>query len=139
MTPLVYAALQGPEDLKGGSRLQEVFDQLLTFLYAAAHWFGQLVVGLLQLILGDAIPETTFDGLVDPIGFLILLTIFLALAEVAKKIAWLVVVVGWALILIRVLVEVFGGSLGGDGGQAALVLARLHEVPDVLNGLLARL
>lgn len=108
MMPLVYAVLQGPEGLKGESRLQEVFDQLLTFLYAAAHWFGQLVVGLIQLILGDAIPETTFDGLVDPIGFLILLTIFLALAEVAKKIAWLVVVVGWILILVRVLVEVFG-------------------------------
>jgi hypothetical protein len=109
MGPLVFVhALQGPEDLERGSRLQEVFEQLLTFLYAAAHWFGQLVVGLIQLILGDTIPETTFDGLVDPIGFLILLTIFLALAEVAKKIAWLVVIVGWALILVRVLVEIFG-------------------------------
>lgn len=109
MMPLWIAlARQGPEPVEGGSRLQEVFDQLLTFLYAAANWFGQLVVGLIQLILGDAIPEQTFDGLVDPIGFLILLTIFLALAEVAKKIAWLVVIVGWALILVRVLVEIFG-------------------------------
>ncbi len=109
MVPLwIPAALQGPEQLEQGSRLQEVLNQFLTFLYAAANWFGQLVVGLIQLILGDAIPETTFDGLVDPIGFLILLTIFLALAEVAKKIAWLVVVVGWILILVRVLMEVFG-------------------------------
>lgn len=116
MVPLsLYLSLQEPVSVPEENRLRELFDQLLTFLYSAAHWFGQLTVSLIRLILGDTLPQQTFDGLVDPIGFLILLTVFLAIAEVAKRIAWLVVIVGWALIVIRIAIEVLGTGTGAGG------------------------
>jgi hypothetical protein len=82
--------------------LREFFDQALTFLYTIAHWAGELISQLVELIVGYALPT----DLIDPLGFLILLTLFLAVAEVAKRIAWLVVVVGWALIVVRIVIEV---------------------------------
>lgn len=39
--------------------------------------------------------------LVDPIGLLAILTIFLAIASIAKRLVWIVVIAGWVLILIR--------------------------------------
>lgn len=77
-------------------------DQLLTFVYTFAHWAGELIVALLNTML----PLQTPESLVNPIGFLTLLTVFLVVAEVAKKITWLVVVVGWLLIIIRIGLEV---------------------------------
>jgi hypothetical protein len=99
----VRTALQGLVQVEGtGNRLQELFDQILTFLYAFAHWAGQLVAQLVALIVNYELPQ----DLIDPIGFLILLTLLLAVAEVAKKIVWLVVIAGWILIAVRVAMEV---------------------------------
>lgn len=92
------------EPASEGSRLRELFDQALTFLYTMAHWAGQLVAQLIALIVNYELPA----DLIDPIGFLILLTLVLAVAEVAKRLAWLVVVAGWALIVIRIAIEVLG-------------------------------
>ncbi len=96
--------LGAQEEPPAESRLRELFDQLLTFLYTLAHWAGQLITGLIEYIVGYQMPT----DLVDPLGFLILLTLFLILIEVAKKLAWLVVIVGWVLIVVRILLEVFG-------------------------------
>ncbi len=76
-------------------------DQLLAFIYTLAHWAGQVIVKVLDNLL----PLQTPSELVDPIGFLTLLTAFLIVAEVAKKITWLVVVVGWVLIVVRIILE----------------------------------
>jgi hypothetical protein len=76
-------------------------DQLLAFIYTLAHWAGELIVALLDNIL----PLQTPGSLVNPIGFLAILTVFLLIAEVAKKITWLIVVVGWVLIVIRIALE----------------------------------
>ncbi|MCP4409172.1 MAG: hypothetical protein GY807_15725 [Gammaproteobacteria bacterium] len=76
-------------------------DQLLAFIYTSAHWLGGLIVQLLEQI----IPLQGPEKLIDPIGYLALLTIFLIVAEVAKKITWLVVLVGWVLIVARVFME----------------------------------
>lgn len=100
---LVSIVFRLQETSPEGSQLREFLDQLLTFLYTIANWAGKLVAQLVQLIVGYALP----DDLIDPLGFLILLTLFLAVAEVAKRLAWLVVIVGWALIVVRILVEVF--------------------------------
>lgn len=105
MTLLMYG-LQ--ENLPEESQVRDFLDQVLTFLYTLAHWSGQLVARLVEVILGDKLPANFFDGLIDPIGFLILLTLFLAVAEIAKRIAWLVVIIGWALILIRIVMELLG-------------------------------
>jgi len=99
LVPLSVLLQEVPEQ----SRLREFLDQVLTFLYTLAHWAGGLVSGLVELIVGYTLPK----DLIDPLGFLILLTLFLAVAEVAKRLTWLVVIVGWALIVVRILVEVF--------------------------------
>jgi len=79
-----------------------LFDQLLAFIYTLAHWLGWLIVQGLNQIL----PLPASETLTDPIGFLALLTLFLVVAEIAKKIAWIIVVVGWVLIVIRIALEV---------------------------------
>jgi len=77
---------------------QNFLDQVLSFFYTLAHWLGGLVVNALQSFLELNTPDT----LVDPIGMLVLLTGFLIVAEVAKKVSWLVLVVGWVLILLKI-------------------------------------
>ncbi len=76
-------------------------DQLLAFIYTSAHWLGGLIVMLLEQL----IPLQSPEKLVDPIGYLALLTLFLMVAEVAKKITWLVVLVGWVLLVARIILE----------------------------------
>lgn len=92
------------------SQFREFLDQVLTFLYTLAHWAGQLAVDLVEMVLGDAMPADLFDGLVDPLGFLIILTVLLAAAEVAKRIVWLVVVAGWVLVAIRIAMALLGDA-----------------------------
>lgn len=79
-------------------------DQLLAFVYTLAHWAGQLLVMGLDSVLPNAVSQ----NLVDPIGYLALLTIFLIIAEIAKKVTWVIVVVGWILIGVRIALEVAG-------------------------------
>ncbi|MEA3238656.1 MAG: hypothetical protein U9Q94_02610 [Candidatus Bipolaricaulota bacterium] len=82
---------------------QEIVDQILTFIYSLGHLIGQGVVKLVVAVL----PSLQFPSdLVDPIGLLAILTIFLAVAAVAKKLVWIVVIVGWALILVRLILVI---------------------------------
>ncbi len=84
---------------------KEILSAILTFLYSIAHYVGMLVVYLL----GQVLPTARVPAdLVDPIGYLALLTAFLILVQVAKKLAWIVVLVGWALILVRIFLGLFG-------------------------------
>jgi len=73
-------------------------DQVLGFLYTLSDLLGQFVLYLVNLMVPADIP----DRLVQPIGFLCLITIFLLMAEIAKKIAWIVLVVGWVLIAAQI-------------------------------------
>jgi hypothetical protein len=92
------------EAVPGESRFREFFDQLLIFLYSLAHWAGQLIANLVEWVSGYALPME----IIDPLGVLILLTAFLVLVEVAKRLAWIIVIVGWILILIRIVLEALG-------------------------------
>ena len=84
---------------------KEILTGILTFLYSLAHYAGMLVVYLLTQVL----PAAKVPGdLVDPIGYLAILTVFLILVQVAKKIAWIVVVLAWILIAVRILLALFG-------------------------------
>jgi len=97
LEPAAWALHEGGPGAEG---YKDVLAQILAFIYTVAHGIGGLVVKAIQLVLpGEA---AVLDSLVDPIGVLALLTLFLAVAEVAKRITWLIVVVGWALIVIRV-------------------------------------
>jgi hypothetical protein len=84
---------------------KEILSSLLTFLYSIAHYVGMLVVYLLSRVLPAAKVPT---DLVDPIGYLALLTAFLILVQVAKKVAWIIVLAGWVLILVRIALGLFG-------------------------------
>jgi len=73
--------------------------QILQFTYTVAHALGLAVIGAVQRILPQA---TIPPDLVDPVGFLAVLTVFVLLAGVARRLAWIIVVVGWVLIGVRI-------------------------------------
>ena len=81
-----------------------ILESILTFIYTVGHWIGQKIVELLQYISGIRLGQE----IVDAIGMLVILTIFLAIAEVAKKAIWIVVVIGWVFIIIRILMLMIG-------------------------------
>lgn len=88
------------EEIKPG---RAILEHGLEFIYTAAHWIGQGIVNLIGMILPAVeIPEE----IVNPIGFLALLTIFLAVAAVARKVVWFVVAAGWILIAIRLIIVI---------------------------------
>jgi hypothetical protein len=84
---------------------KDILSAILTFLYSIAHYVGMLVVYLLGRVLPTA--RVPVD-LIDPIGYLALLTAFLILVQVARKLAWILVLIGWILILVRIFIGFFG-------------------------------
>lgn len=77
---------------------------VMAFIYTIGHLIAEKVVQIIQAISGVIIPPT----IVDTIGLLIVLTIFLSLADIAKKIAWTIVVLGWILIILRIVLLMIG-------------------------------
>lgn len=82
----------------GAVSAREVIDQLLAFIYSLGHVIGQAIVKAVDMVL-PSIPIPS--ELIDPIGILAILTIFLGVATFSKKLVWIVVIAGWVLILIR--------------------------------------
>jgi hypothetical protein len=84
--------------------LKEFVSQLLTFIYFIAHYLGMFVI----YIFGLVVPQYNLhQDLADPLGFLAVITGFLILYKVAQKIAWGILLVGWAFVAIRVLIVLF--------------------------------
>ena len=83
---------------------ENILENLLTFIYTLGHWLGEKIVELIQYISGIKLGQE----IVDAIGMLVILTIFLAIAEVAKKAIWIIVAIGWVLIIIRILMIMIG-------------------------------
>lgn len=81
----------------------DLLNQVLQFTYTIAHAIGQAIVRAVQTLLPQA---TIPPDLVDPIGFLSVLTVFVLLAEVAKRFAWIIVGVGWVMIVVRLVLVV---------------------------------
>ncbi len=90
--------------LTEGIMADDILTTILAFIYTVGHWIGQKIVGLIQSISGVSIPAS----IIDAIGMLVILTIFLAIAEVAKKAIWIVVAIGWVLIIVRILMLMIG-------------------------------
>jgi hypothetical protein len=82
----------------------DLLTQIFGFLSTTARWVGQGIVQLVQYILPSVKDLST---LAEPIGFLSLLTIFVILTSAARKVALIILLVGWALILIRLLLMAF--------------------------------
>jgi len=82
-----------------------VLNGVLQFLYTIAQALGKAIVAGIQRVLPQAqIP----NDLVDPIGFMAALTLFAILAGVARRIAWIVVSVGWVFIAVRIVLILVG-------------------------------
>jgi hypothetical protein len=84
--------------------LNVILHNILTFIYFLAHQIGFGIIRVFQAIF----PRTVFpDSIIDPLGFLIILTLFVFLAQVAKRMAWIIVCAGWILLFIRILMIIF--------------------------------
>jgi hypothetical protein len=96
-------ALFMQETANSGS-VNMILHKVLTFIYYLAHQIGAGIVKLIQPLF----PRSAFpESIIDPLGFLVILTLFMLLMGVAKKIAWIIVCVGWILLLIRILMIIF--------------------------------
>ena len=83
---------------------ENILENVLTFIYTLGHWLGEKIVELIQYISGIKLGQE----IVDAIGMLVILTIFLGIAEVAKKAIWIIVAIGWVLIIVRILMIMIG-------------------------------
>ncbi len=83
----------------------DLLTTILTFIYTIGHWIGEKIVWLIRSVSGITNIE---PAITEAIGMLVILTIFLGIAEVAKKAIWIVVAVGWALIIVRIVILMLG-------------------------------
>lgn len=72
---------------------------VLQFVSTIAHELGRAILAGVQTLLPQAALP---DDLVDPTGFLAVLTLFVVLAGFARRIAWIVVATGWVLLGVRI-------------------------------------
>ena len=76
----------------------EIVGQALQFLHTAADAIGYLCYSGIRMILPSImLPES----LISTIGLLAVVSLLLGFAEVAKKAVWIIVLVGWLLIVVR--------------------------------------
>jgi hypothetical protein len=86
--------------------LNVILHNILTFIYFLAHQIGLGIIKAVHAVF----PGILFpDSIVDPLGFLVILTLFMFLVSVqlGKRIAWIVVCAGWILLVIRILIIIF--------------------------------
>ena len=92
--------------LKQSGGFDEVLAKILQFIHTIADWIG----GLIATIIHSILPSVTIpDDLIQSIGLMAILTIFLLIMQIAKKLTWIVVVVGWVLIMARIAMIVIKG------------------------------
>lgn len=84
--------------------MTDILTLVFTFIYTIGYFIGEKVVWIIQTFSGRNIP----GEIANTIGLLIMLTFFLALADVAKKIAWIIVAIGWVLIFLRIVMLMVG-------------------------------
>jgi len=82
----------------------DLLTQIFGFLSTSARYVGKGIVQLVQYILPSVKDLST---LAEPIGFLSLLTVFVILTSAARKVALIILLAGWALILVRLLLMAF--------------------------------
>ena len=78
----------------------QTWTQILGFLSTAADYLGKLIISGVHRILPAV---SSIDTLAPAVGYLALLTLFTILVAIARKIAIIILVVGWGLILLRIL------------------------------------
>ena len=84
--------------------VDSIVTMLLQFLHTLSDWAGGLIAAGIHFILPSVnVPAS----LASSIGLLAVISILLGLAEVAKKAVWIVVLVGWVLVVVRIGLIVF--------------------------------
>ncbi len=78
----------------------DVLTQIMGFLSTIARFIGMGIVQLVQYILPSV---KDLSHLAEPIGYLALITLFVILTSAAQKVAMIILAVGWALIVIRII------------------------------------
>ena len=83
---------------------ESAVNQALTFIDSVATYLGQGVLYILNLITDDRVS----DDLQMPIGYLAFITLILllfGLLDFARKIIWIGIIVGWALLIVRIILD----------------------------------
>lgn len=83
----------------------DILTQVMAFAHSIAHYVGVWIVALVQKILPMAKELST---LADPIGYLAILSIFVIITAVARKAAIVILLVGWVLIIVRIVLMTLG-------------------------------
>ncbi len=90
-----------------GEAERDAFAKILEFLNTIAEWLGQLIVELIRFIA----PNVSLPGsIVETMGILALVTILLVAVDLARKLVWVIVGVGWVLIAIRIVMVITESS-----------------------------
>jgi len=79
-------------------------DQLLSFVETISNYLGQGLLYVLNLITGNRVS----DALEKPLGYLALITvilIFFGIFEFARKVIWVGVIIGWVLLVVRIILD----------------------------------
>ncbi len=79
-------------------------DLALTYIDSTATYIGRGIVYVLNLITKDRVTR----DLEKPIGYLGIITgilLVFALLDAARKIIWIGIIVGWALLIIRIVLD----------------------------------
>ncbi len=84
---------------------QDILTQIMAFAYSIAHYLGIGIVALVQKILPMAKELST---LADPIGYLAILSIFVIITAITKRVAIVILLVGWGLIIVRIVLMALG-------------------------------
>ncbi len=80
-----------------------LIDKVLTFIHSAAEVVGKGLVRLINMVSGIDVSE-----LEQPLGYLGILTaslIIFGAIKAAQKVVWIIVLLGWGLIVIRIVLE----------------------------------
>ncbi len=84
---------------------QDILTQILAFAHSLAHYLGTWIVALVQKILPMAKELPT---LADPLGYLAVLSIFVIITAITKRVAIIILCVGWVLIIVRIALMALG-------------------------------
>ena len=98
-TPLISEPVQ--------QAAETILDQALTFIDSASIYLGRGVLYVLNLITKDRVSS----DLAQPIGYLATITLILVLfglIDIAKRIIWIGIIAGWALLIVRIVLDAVG-------------------------------
>jgi len=84
--------------------MTDILTLIFGFIYTIGYFIGDKAVWIIESVSGVNVP----NEVTNTIGMLAILTIFLSLADIAKKIVWTIVAIGWVLIILRIVMLMVG-------------------------------